>query len=83
MKKATLSLLANHLNPASQVVLRADFNVPIKEGKVTDANRIKSKLHLMKALSLPSTKSSSTTPNHSSSSLISEDPTDKRVSKTH
>lgn len=44
MKKATLSLLSKHLNPASQVVMRADFNVPIKEGKITDANRIKSNL---------------------------------------
>lgn len=43
MKKATLSLLAKHLNPASQIVMRADFNVPIKDGKITDANRIKSK----------------------------------------
>ena len=44
MKKATLSLLAKHLNPASQVVMRADFNVPIKDGKITDANRIKSNI---------------------------------------
>ena len=64
MKKATLSLLARHLNPASQVVMRADFNVPIKEGQITDANRIKSKLYLTKAPSPPSTKSSSTIPNH-------------------
>ncbi len=56
MKKATLSLLAKHLNPASQVVMRADFNVPIKEGKVTDVNRIKSNHHLIKAQSPPSTK---------------------------
>ena len=47
MKKATLSLLAKHLNPASQVVMRADFNVPIKDGKITDANRIKSNLHII------------------------------------
>jgi 3-phosphoglycerate kinase len=42
LKKATLGLLSKHLNPASQVVVRADFNVPIKEGKVGDVNRIKS-----------------------------------------
>jgi 3-phosphoglycerate kinase len=47
MKKATLSLLAKHLNPASQIVMRADFNVPIKEGKITDDNRIKSKLQMI------------------------------------
>lgn len=46
MKKATLSLLAKHLNPASQIVMRADFNVPIKDGKITDANRIKSNHHI-------------------------------------
>jgi 3-phosphoglycerate kinase len=56
MKKATLSLLAKHLNPASQVVMRADFNVPIKDGKITDANRIKSNHHLIKAQSPPSTR---------------------------
>jgi len=42
LKKATLGLLAKHLTPASQVVVRADFNVPIKDGKVGDVNRIKS-----------------------------------------
>lgn len=42
MKKATLSHLAKHLKPTSQVLMRADFNVPIKEGKIKDDNRIKS-----------------------------------------
>lgn len=59
MKKATLSLLAKHLNPASQVVVRADFNVPIKDGKVTDANRIKSNHHIIQAQSQPSMSFSS------------------------
>lgn len=47
MKKATLSLLAKHLNTTSQIIMRADFNVPIKDGKITDANRIKSKKLIM------------------------------------
>ncbi len=42
LQKATLEHLYKHLNPASQVVMRADFNVPIKDGKIADANRIKS-----------------------------------------
>jgi 3-phosphoglycerate kinase len=40
MKKATLALLSKHLTPASRVVVRADFNVPIKDGKIGDVNRI-------------------------------------------
>jgi len=42
LKKATLGLLSKHLNQSSQVVLRADYNVPIKEGKVADLARISS-----------------------------------------
>lgn len=32
LKKAGISHLAKHLNPSSQIVMRADFNVPIKNG---------------------------------------------------
>jgi 3-phosphoglycerate kinase len=41
LSKAGLQHLAKHLNSSSQVVMRADFNVPIEGGKITDANRIK------------------------------------------
>jgi phosphoglycerate kinase len=45
IQKATLGQLSKYLNTASQVVVRADFNVPIKDGKITDLNRIKSIHH--------------------------------------
>lgn len=41
LSKAGLQHLAKHLNSSSQLVMRADFNVPIEGGKITDANRIK------------------------------------------
>ena len=46
LSKAGIEHLAKHLTPASQIVMRADFNVPIKEGKVTDPNRIKGNLFI-------------------------------------
>ena len=54
MQKATLNLLAKHLNPASRVVMRADFNVPIKDGRAADTNRISSISSLIQAPFLPS-----------------------------
>lgn len=41
LKKAGIQHLAKHLNNSSQIVMRADFNVPIRDGKVKDTNRIK------------------------------------------
>jgi len=41
MKKATLGLLAKHLNSASQVIVRADLSVPIKKGNIQDLIKIK------------------------------------------
>ena len=40
LQKATLNNIKKYLEPSSQVLMRADFNVPIKEGKITDPNRI-------------------------------------------
>lgn len=76
MKKATVNHLAKHLSPASRVLMRADFNVPIKDKQVLDLNRIKSKLSTIQAPSLPLKSSSSTTPSHWFSWLIREDPTE-------
>jgi len=43
MRKATLGHIIKHLNTTSQVIVRTDFNVPVKDGKVTDINRIQCK----------------------------------------
>jgi 3-phosphoglycerate kinase len=40
LRKAGLKQLEKHLNSSSQVLMRADFNVPIKEGKIKDPTRI-------------------------------------------
>ena len=82
MKKATLGLLAKHLNPSSRIVVRADFNVPIKDGKVGDLNRVKSKILIMKAPYPPSMNYLNTIQNHLFSSPIWADLMDKRIPNT-
>lgn len=52
LSKAGIQHLAKHLNSSSQVVMRADFNVPIEGGKIADANRIKGTFVFIQQLSL-------------------------------
>lgn len=40
LEKAGLQHLLKHLNSSSEVLLRTDFNVPIKDGRITDDKRI-------------------------------------------
>lgn len=40
LKKACLDHITKYLNSDSKVLLRADFNVPIKENKIKDSTRI-------------------------------------------
>jgi len=82
MKKATLSLLSKHLNPASRVVMRADFNVPIKDGKVSDVNRIQSKFTITQALFRLSNNYSNIILNLWSCFLILADQMDKELQST-
>jgi len=65
MRKANLSHLFKHFTPESRVVMRADFNVPIKDKKIADPNRIISTVYDMQALYLQSKKLFSKNLNHS------------------
>lgn len=40
LAKATLKELAKKLNPSSRVLMRTDYNVPIKNNKIEDIKRI-------------------------------------------
>lgn len=40
LAKATLKELAKKLNPSSRVLMRTDYNVPIKDNKIEDLKRI-------------------------------------------
>ena len=60
MRKATLDHLFRHLSPVSRLVMRVDFNVPIKNQKVADPNRIISKTYIIKVPSQPFNSFSST-----------------------
>ena len=67
-KKVNLNLLSRYLNDASQVVVRTDFNVPIKEGKILDLARVKGNTYTIQQLSPPYATSSITTRSPSYSS---------------
>jgi PAB1-binding protein PBP1 len=82
MKKATVNHLAKHLHSASRVLMRADFNVPIKDKQVVDINRIKSKNSTIQAPFPPLKNYSTTTPNRWSSSPIKAGPTENATSVT-
>lgn len=40
LQKATIKHVSKYIDQSSQVLLRADFNVPIKENQITDPTRI-------------------------------------------
>lgn len=60
LTKATLSQLAKSLNSSSEVLLRADFNVPMKDGQIKDPKRIKGICFITKQLFQLSCKLSNT-----------------------
>lgn len=48
-RKVNLKQLSKYLNNSSQVVVRVDFNVPIKDGTILDLKRIKSTYFFIEA----------------------------------
>lgn len=40
LQKATLKHIAKYIDSSSQVLMRTDFNVPMKESKIIDPTRI-------------------------------------------
>ena len=82
LKKATLGALAKHLSSSSQVVMRTDFNVPIKDGKVADANRIIRTFVVSQKLYPQSRKSLNITLNLLFSYPMLEDLTDSELIST-
>lgn len=82
LRKAALEHLTKYLNTSSQVLLRADFNVPIKDGKITDPNRIIGNFHeLSQKPSQPSMKLPNTIQSLWSCYHILEDQMERKTQK--
>lgn len=82
-RKVNLNLLSRYLNYSSQLVVRTDFNVPIRDGKILDLARVKG-THLLIQEPFPrSTAFLPTTPNRLSYSPTSEDRTDSLQASIH
>jgi phosphoglycerate kinase len=50
LRKVSLNLLSRYLTDASQVVVRTDFNVPIRDGKILDLTRIEGTIPTLRHL---------------------------------
>lgn len=83
MRKATLDHLFKHLSPQSKLVMRVDFNVPIKNQKVVDPNRVVSSPSSIKALFLPLNSFLNTNQSLLCYCHIMEGPMVKELSKIH
>lgn len=81
-RKVSLNLLSRSLNEASQIVVRTDFNVPLRDGKILDLARVKGTPSLMQPPSPLLSTSSPTTPSPSCCSLTWEDPMDSPAPNT-